>query len=121
MNDKLWNQLAIYRNEADRIDSETAAHRWSDRVIEFLKQALGSETAAKFSSLTAKNIYDELALKCGYIEGLIARGGVKPPLENSEMPHQSTAGIAQVGMSSRRVFVVHGHDSEVKGNRRQVS
>lgn len=114
MSDKLCDQLRVYRNDADLISSEAEGRRWSRRVNEFLTQALGPEAAERFRSLAATNIYDELALKCGYIEGLMAQGGAEPPLDNSETSPQRKTGVMPVSLSSRRVFVVHGHDSEVK-------
>ena len=114
MNERLRSLLSTYVDEADTIASEAEAHRWSDRVTEFLRQAFGPEAVEYFGSLKAKNAYDGLALKSGYIEGLIAKDETQSTAEIPGNPSPQNTGIAQISLSSRRVFVVHGHDNEVK-------
>jgi len=106
-------QLAQYLEDASKISYDAEIPRWSNRVATFLSEAMGADAAARFRSLTSLNEYDELALKCGHLEGLLARSDDQPNsqnpiLQSQEVPTQPTA------YSARKIFVVHGHDGEAK-------
>jgi predicted nucleotide-binding protein len=55
-----------------------------------------------------------LALKCGHIEGLLAKDDDKPIPEDRVSLRPEADGIVKIGSATRKVFVVHGHDVEAK-------
>lgn len=120
MNEKQKQQLQTYLDDAGEIEREAFIRRWSDRVTEFLKQTGGADEADHFRNLAARDPFDELALKCGHLEGLIAKDDGDTDVQSSTAVQSSaTLSRGAIGMTpaigaTRRVFVVHGHDGEVK-------
>ena len=114
MNDRQRQQLVDYLNDTADIETSVAVSRWSRRVEMFLTEALGVDVASRFKSLEAIDEYDELALKCGHIEGLLAKDEDKPIPEDRGSLGPEGGGIVRIGSATRKVFVVHGHDGEAK-------
>jgi predicted nucleotide-binding protein len=115
MNDLQRKQLASYAEEAQRLEREVDICRWSNRVAEFLEQAMGPDVAKGFRILSLNNNFDDLALQLGHIEGLTAKDDLDTAsLHVSGEGGHEAAGITRAGAGSRRIFVVHGHDGEVK-------
>jgi predicted nucleotide-binding protein len=113
MNDKQSRQVRSYLNDTDSITSEFQIDRWSKRVFVFLEEALGIVSAARFTSLTAADKFDELALKQGYLEGLVASFDEESGSQVAT-PSEQAVGRPQSTAFTREVFVVHGHDGEAK-------
>lgn len=111
MNDQGRSQLQKYIDEAEQISEDWQASRWFKRVERFLEQVLGFDESMSFQSLVASNIFDELAMKQGHLEGLLAKSADNPdgPVARDQQSDGQSTGYA-----SREVFVVHGHDGEVK-------
>ena len=88
--------------------------RWSARVVTFIDTTLGPEEAGRFNKLAAHDWPETLALRLGHLEGLLvaAAAPAPPPFADSvPLPPSHTTPAPVTG---RRVFVVHGHDSEAK-------
>lgn len=83
------------------------AARWSGRVKSFLTTALGSDAATDFAELQDDNPFDELAMRIGYLEGLIAKSKVS-------QSEPLAARTSNLQFDSRKLFVVHGHDVAAK-------
>lgn len=111
---KTLNQATIRKlgelvSEANGIESDYLIERWSLRVKMFLHGAVGDQEANYFSSLSAGNSWDTMALQIGYLEGLAAlaeESGNSQILAKSERPLPLVEG--------RQVFIVHGHDEAAK-------
>lgn len=116
MNDRQRQQLTDYLEAGRNIESEGDAYitRWLGRVATFLTEAMGADVAARFTSLTADNPYDELALKIGHIEGLLAKGEDEATPRDPSSLGTEAKGMVPIGSTTRKVFVVHGHDGEAK-------
>ena len=114
MNDRQRDQLAIYVVEAADITDVWQVNRWSNRVATFLAQALGADEADRFRNLSSENEFDELALRRGHIEGLIAGGGDRPIPEGQGAANRGNPGPGPTVSDTREVFVVHGHDGGAK-------
>ncbi len=114
MNDKQRQQLDRYLSDATIVTNVVEFTRWSNRVETFLSEAMGADVAARFVTLVSNNEFDELALKRGYLEGLIAKDEDELTPQYSVSLSRDTTGMAPTGTASRKVFLVHGHDSEVK-------
>lgn len=109
------NQLAIQLADADDITSTSDIDRWAKRVSAFLREAAGADSADRFRSLGSHEInsYDELAIKRGHLEGLIANEDADGAQVLSSLAREAVE-EAQIASPTRRVFVVHGHDGEAK-------
>ena len=96
----------------DEFDNSAAIKRWSMQVSAFLKTALGADEADNFLKLNDPNEYDEYALRCGHLQGLIAKSEAEIyPAKSGKDPVPATSvGIAE----ARRVFVVHGRDGRLR-------
>jgi len=114
MNDKQRQQLSVYVDEADNASSEALLSRWMGKVSEFLKQSYGPDGATYFERLKNPNVYDEVALKVGHLEGLLAKDEGNQIADARNSPGQGPQEEISTTPNGRRVFVVHGHDGEVK-------
>ncbi len=114
MNDRQRAQLATYAKEASDISADWQIRRWISRVTTFFIEAIGLDETDRFRNLISSDEYDELALKLGYVEGLLAKGEDQPVPETSETSNQGGLGTEQIVSGTREVFVVHGHDGEAK-------
>src|ERR1035437_8919888 len=85
MNDNQRRQISDYLLEANLIQSDISCSRWFRKVGEFFKQSLGSDAATLFEKLVDLNSFDELALKVGHLQGLLAKddGNVTAHARNS--------------------------------------
>lgn len=88
---------------------------WENRVFAFLSAATDEKVARKFKDLGVEGLLEGWAQcrdrQLGHLEGLALKLGAqvdavrsKPALDSSEPSPQQT----------KKVFVVHGHDNEVK-------
>jgi len=114
MNDRQRAQLAAYATEADRFSENWQISRWISRVGAFLDEAMGPDESALFRLLDAQDIFDELALKLGHIEGLVAKGHDEPTSAAPSSLDQDGLELEPSAFNTREVFVVHGHDGEAK-------
>lgn len=114
MNDRQRQQLIDYLDEADKLDNTVGINRWSKRVAVFLKEAMGADSSSDFTSLTSENEFDELALRCGHLEGLLAKFEEEPSSQVSSASSRAAVGKVPSMAATREIFVVHGHDGEAK-------
>lgn len=103
-------------SEQAATDSSAEIQRWSRRVKQFLSMAIGPDAADEFASVgwEFSDSYDELAMKRGYLEGLIAIAEGAPSSDVSGSGPTGGANVARLVPGTRRIFVVHGHDGEAK-------
>jgi predicted nucleotide-binding protein len=107
-------QLLDYLQEVDNLEHPVEILRWSKRVAMFLRTAMGSDVSDGFRTIGAEDDFDALAMRRGHLEGLIAQSE-----EESNSPILAASSEVIVGKaapmtSTKKVFVVHGHDGEVK-------
>jgi len=114
MNDKQRAQLTTYAEAGARIESSVEARRWITRVTSFLTEAIGPDETDRFRNLFSSNIFDELAMKLGHVEGLLAEGEDQSVPEAPRALDRDCAGTEPILSSNRDIFVVHGHDGEAK-------
>lgn len=115
MNTKQAQQIKAYLDEAATIEEDFQVSPWQLRVKEFLRQTLGMKAVTEFTILNADSPMWALAMQMGHLEGILATA--EEPL--SEPPTVSAAKITrrdegQSKSDGRDVFLVHGHDNEVK-------
>ena len=108
MNQATLKKLGELVDHTTEIVQTWQVENWSLRAKAFLRTALGDEEATYFSSISAENPYHTLAMRAGYLEGLIA--AAEGP-GNSQMPATSERPLRH---ESPEVFVVHGHDESAK-------
>jgi predicted nucleotide-binding protein len=114
MNDRQREKLAGYVKDADNITEAWQISRWSNRVTAFLTEAMGADAADHFNSLASIYGSDELALKSGHLEGLMAKGEDEPPTTAPNSSNRQKVEPEPSASNTRDVFVVHGHDGEAK-------
>lgn len=116
MSPTVAGKLNEFAAEADGIDNQAWADRWSMRVITFLTATLGAEAALEFETLQSpSNFYDTLAMRRGHLEGLVARDAEEEHSRSVKAKAEIEGDLAPVQFDgSTKVFVVHGHDNEAK-------
>ena len=114
MNDRQRAQLATYAEEASDITDVWQIRRWINRVTAFLTEAIGPDEADRFQYLVSSDDFDELALKLGHVEGLLAKGEDQSAPEDQGASNLGDAVTEPIVSGTREVFVVHGHDGEAK-------
>lgn len=106
------NQLI---EEGSKCDTPGAYDAWSARTYEFLRQTFDYQIASSFSELNysgPERWWINLGRQTGMLEGLSAfREEGDTALETLAMVTSSKVSAAP---SSKRVFLVHGHDSGAK-------
>ncbi len=115
MNAKREQQIRAYLDEAAKIESGSQINPWRLRVSEFLRHVSGITAVAEFGSLDSGSEFSGLARQMGYLEGILATGEEPGSQSSGASATKSVNRDGSSGKSSGRdVFVVHGHDSEVK-------
>lgn len=116
MNRTTAGRLVGFINEGKPITSAEDFERWSIYVNSFLATALGPDEADKFNKLGQWDDAwtNRLAIRLGYLEGLVASAPIEPDPGAAPGTPQLQPSATQDPRSSRRVFVVHGHDNEAK-------
>lgn len=118
MNQKAATKLQELVDEAQRIadDQYAVYEKWLARVSAFLSAAADSNTSFDFNSVVNPHDWTKsLAMKRGYLEGLIAIAEAPPTSEgaSSSSTPKNLRGPLQPS-DSRKVFIVHGHDNAAK-------
>jgi predicted nucleotide-binding protein len=88
--------------------------RWKKKISEFLKQSFGPDVASLFEKLEGPDEFDELALKVGHLQGLLAKDESQATRDETGAPEQVAKNEALTSSGTLKVFVVHGHDGEAK-------
>ena len=108
--------LISFVTEAIRIEADYDVKRWALIVSSFLGAAGYLNERDNFDSLTADNVWDVHALRIGYLQGLVAKFemmATQPTSGDSESNRIETSTNLLIA-DSHKVFVVHGHDNELK-------
>lgn len=89
---------------------------WGNRVFAFLSSAVDESAAAKFKELGAEGFTEGWSdcrdRQVGHLEGLALRlDSVNPAQDHTA---QKSAATAAPVHTTKKVFVVHGHDTEAK-------
>jgi predicted nucleotide-binding protein len=116
MEQSLVEKLSNFVQIGENIKSSDDYDKWRARVTTFLAASVGPEAAEGFARLENTYWPDELALKLGHLEGVVAKetAAKEPQLA---IPMTQTAFSAEIGTvrpDARKVFLVHGHDNEAK-------
>jgi predicted nucleotide-binding protein len=114
MNERQREQLAAYLKDADRISDTWQISRWCSRVATFLAEAVGPDAADRFRNRAVNENFDDLALLCGHLEGLLAKDEDQHAPENPGASVRDGTAPEPIAPDTREVFVVHGHDGEAK-------
>jgi predicted nucleotide-binding protein len=111
------DQLGNFCDQSDDIRESFGINNWSIQVSSFLETALGPNFADEFNSLKTDDEWQQLSMRLGHIQGLIAKATadvqVDKPVSDSELVSDWEKNKTQNDMS-RKVFVVHGRDNEAK-------
>jgi len=76
VNDRTRTTIERFLKEGENLGSDIDARRWETRVAQFLDMVLGNDAAGAFTLLgNGANSWDDLALKLGHLEGLLAKDG----------------------------------------------
>ena len=113
MHHAVANQLANFCKEADDLSTTHGLNKWASKVSSFLRTALGPDAQEEFMWLRdGEDEWTEHALRVGHLQGLIAKAEAESTLIPQDLSVASLSYTVVPG--SRKVFVVHGHDNEVK-------
>lgn len=91
------------------------AKEWKLRVTAFLRSAGLAGYAEEFKELANASIYweENQATSIGFLEGLLEAQSNPNAISGNGALLQASQGVYQQ-LHSKRVFIVHGHDTEVK-------
>jgi predicted nucleotide-binding protein len=92
------------------LKTSVEADRWGKRVHSFLKYALGEAIAQEFADAGAISgtQFERIHNQIGMLEGLAIKYG------DSEEGGKPATAVGAQSAHPKRVFVVHGHDAEIK-------
>ncbi len=127
MDRAIAEKLDAMADEAGTVDEEYEFTRWSGRVHQFLSTAVGADEATHFDTLVSQFWPDTLAMRRGYLEGLLAkdkdrRAGATATFEDKAKSIVATAAqvarmqnaepIATILEQSTASLIQSGSDSE---------
>ncbi len=108
----LGEQLNKLIHAADANSTERDQRNWAGRVAQFLRRTIGPEIAGEFLSISYPSSWvQEQEAQVGMLEGLLV---METPVAASVPVVGATAAAGPVVTTSKRVFVVHGHDDGTK-------
>lgn len=118
MQKPIADRLSKLCDEGSEVDSPRGMEIWSNKVLAFLRTAVGPSDADEFARLNAVGSWEQHALRMGHLQGVIARSEAEilPAISHSSnAPDMATViqGTA-IAPDSKKVFLVHGHDNEAK-------
>lgn len=92
--------------------------RWCERVAAFLRAALGADFADDFSSLgdhgLKRDWENARASQIGHLEGLAVKIEAEDVVREPSDQPKSARRDERVSAKTKKVFVVHGHDGQIK-------
>lgn len=97
--------------ETNQISNSYGIERWMIHVSSFLSTALGSDEADIFLSLKHDEEWQELAMRLGHLQGLMAKGEAENSVRASSVD-QSELDPSKASLDSKKVFIVHGRNTE---------
>jgi len=118
MQTSISDHLTALSAEGESVRDSREAELWSGKVSSFLRTAIGSVEAATFLKLSDGDVWTQHSIRVGHIQGLVARAETGA----REFPQSDGGDAPQIGPSStftqvpdsKKVFVVHGHDTSAK-------
>ncbi|HEV7746191.1 MAG TPA: nucleotide-binding protein [Pyrinomonadaceae bacterium] len=114
MKPSVTSRLAKLIEEGENISNDYVGDRWASQVAAFLQAADASDEHDSFASLTAEDFWDAHALRVGHLQGLVAKAEADEKVPATASGASSEVFDPSTPPSSRRVFVVHGHDNDAK-------
>ncbi len=119
MNKAIVDRLEKLLDEGDKASDVREIGLWSQKVIAFLKSALGPSESEIFEKLRDYiDDWKQHAMRIGHLQGLIAKEEAQTTAVPAATLTSGTASAAPLdsvpSTNSRKVFVVHGHDNEAK-------
>lgn len=107
------DRLSAFCAEADELQNSFGIERWGQKVSSFLRTALSADEAEVFLSARHFDEWQQLAMRIGHLQGLMARAEAALPSPREPLlvtPAHQPAPYT----GSRKIFVVHGRDNEAK-------
>lgn len=116
MDQSLTRKLSSFVESGETLQHPNDYDKWKARVAAFISASLGHDAAESFGRLQGPFWQDELALRLGHLEGVLAKSSAadEPPSPTAVAPTPSSASSDTVNLDARKVFLVHGHDNEAK-------
>lgn len=114
MNDSTVKQLEALLKEGENLTAPFMFPAWSLKARAFIAEAIGQDESDRFMNSPATRNLEGRELhghRMGHIAGLAAKARQSQSSDTSA--HSSESRTSFVG-TSRKVFVVHGHDNEAK-------
>lgn len=117
------NTINDFITAAEDFSQVWQVERWQIRVSEYLGEAINLETAQNFNDLTKteddtifdnftinNNVFDNLSRQLGFLQALIGK------IDSHNIAEDTNSIITTKGnnSSSKKIFVVHGHDEQIK-------
>ncbi len=117
MHKAVIDRLEQFANDGDGVDNPRAGKQWATQVAAFINAALGDSHAVEFIKQPTSNDWDAHVMRLGHLKGIIARAyatGQEQPnaADQNEKTNPFTPNPG--ALDSRKIFLVHGHDNEIK-------
>jgi predicted nucleotide-binding protein len=111
----LAEKLEELINAAKEIRSDNENQRWFARVMGLLSQIVPA-AAQEINKITAPFWLDKMASQVGFLEGLVVRIRNEERISRGHSEHNQSLGARSgtAAVISGKVFLVHGHDRELK-------
>ncbi len=105
------NKIEAFVAQAEEFTENFQIERWRYRVAEYLREAISLDSARNFDYLAEHgDLFMCLSKQLGYLEALSENIDSSNTNEETEV----ITTTKRIKLSSKRIFVVHGHDNESK-------
>jgi predicted nucleotide-binding protein len=121
--EKTIERLERMLREGESIDLQYSSGKdksreWSGKVSVFLRERFGPDEQESFDGLSGGDVFYEHGRRLGHLQGLVAKAESVEEGDTSRASALARASELSGGPvaapKSRKVFVVHGHDTEAK-------
>jgi len=116
MNEELIKKLSDLIGEGFNLSDEIFVNRWTQRVAVILEHTLGTETQEKFLLYSGNDMFEQLEKRLGFLEALIIDLSMPRSTAKENIGHKDISEFEkkQDEMKKNKIFIVHGHNNEVK-------
>ena len=116
MNNMIVKRLSKLVDEGDEVENDILGGRWAFKVRAFLEATDAADERNSFVSLSSTDFWDTHALRLGYLQGLLAKAEANAGSQVEAEVTSKKPAISPPSKKhdSRKVFIVHGHDENLK-------
>lgn len=115
----ILEKIKLLVEEGRQLENETLVLRWEQKVKLLLSELLGKQTADDFWRIVDEDVFLRLEKQLAFLEAKSIKmemeiQGDNKPTPDPKLSSTSSFSSPPLVTHSKSVFIVHGHDNEIK-------